>query len=69
MAGVHDPDTATEIDEPISIGIRNQGTLGINDRDRRYRGNTSWDRFGAPDKQSAAPGPRNFGSESNRGRH
>jgi len=69
MTGIHDTDPATEINQLIAVGIGDNGTFRVDDRDRSDRRHTPGYGLGPPRKQSATIGAGDLRQELDDARH
>src|SRR5688572_8433931 len=63
VPGVDHTYAPAEINQPVSIRIRDDCTLGMHHRDRGYRGDTTRNGLGPPSQQGAALGAGHFRPE------
>ena len=61
MTGVDDADAAAEVDEAVAVGVGQDGSLGVDDGDRRHGRDAFGDRLRAASHEGAAVGAGDLG--------
>jgi len=69
VSGVHHPNPAPEIDQPVTVRVGYDRALGMNHRDRGNRGHSSRHRESPPVQELAAGRPRDLGLQLNHRSH
>ena len=64
VAGVHHPDSAPEVEQPVAIGVGEHSSLSVHHRYWRHRRYPSGNRLGPPGKKGAAVGTGYLGLET-----
>ena len=61
VTGVDHADAAAEVDEAVAVGVGQDGSLGVDDGDRRHGWDASGDRLRAASQEGAAVGAGDLG--------
>jgi hypothetical protein len=69
VPGIHDTDSAAEVDQPVSVCIGDKGALCVHHGNRCHRRHSSGYRAGAPRKQSPTGGAGDLGLQVNHAGH
>ena len=69
MPGIHHADAAAEIDQPVAVGVGDDGALGVHDGDRRDGGHALRHRPRAAGEKRATVGTGDLGLEMNDAGH